>query len=81
MKKLIYSIAIIGAVLVASGCTKMPSPEDLDKLSQQKAAADAAEARVAELEKQKAQLQQDLADVQAVLKQHEDEFAELKQRK
>ncbi|MGL1936654.1 MAG: hypothetical protein OCD01_16605 [Fibrobacterales bacterium] len=76
-----FKAATVGLILVAVGCTKMPSPEDLDKLEQQKSAADAAEQKVVELERQKATLQQELADVQALLAQHEQEFAELKNRK
>ncbi len=84
MKRILTStiqVAVIATLMTAVGCTKMPSPEDLDKLGQQKSAADDAEQKVADLEKQKASLEQELADIKAVLQQHEEEFAELKNRK
>jgi predicted RNase H-like nuclease (RuvC/YqgF family) len=68
------------ASVVAVGCTKYPSPEELSLLEQQIEAADAAEARVAELEKEKARLEAELERQKKILSEHEAEMEEIKRR-
>jgi hypothetical protein len=59
----------------------MPTPEELTLLEQQKQAADDAEARVAELENEKAGFERQLEASQKSLADHEAEFEEIKRRK
>jgi predicted nucleic acid-binding Zn-ribbon protein len=61
-------------------CTRYPTEEELNQLDLQIEAADRAEARVAELENEKAKLQRELAAAKQELADHEAEFEEIKRR-
>jgi len=74
------SVLAVLSVVLMSGCTRRPNAEELAILEQQIAAADAAEQRVADLEKEKARLQAELDRQQGILSDHEAEFEEIKRR-
>ena len=60
-KVVILGISLFGLAFMFNGCTKYASPEDLQALEQQRQAALAAEAKVQELERQKADLERQIA--------------------
>lgn len=68
----------VGALSI--GCTKRPSEEDLAKLEQSTAAADAAERKLAELRNERMALEQQLEGKKQELGQHEAERDDLKQK-
>jgi septal ring factor EnvC (AmiA/AmiB activator) len=76
----LVQVVILAAVLVVCtvGCTKRPSQEELAKLDQATAAADAAERKLADLRTERAQLEQQLEAKKQELGQHEAERDELK---
>jgi hypothetical protein len=78
-KGLLFGVLAIS--LMAVGCTRMPTPEELTLLEQQKQAADDAESRVAELENEKAGFERQLEASKKSLADHEAEFEEIKRRK
>ena len=67
--------------VTATGCTKYPTEEELNLLEMQKQAADDAEAKVADLENEKARLERELEAAKKELADHEAEFEEIKKRK
>lgn len=75
-----FAVAALMLGLFATGCTKMASESDLRRLDEQIAAANAAEARVADLEAEKARLEAELRNQQQILADHEAEFEEIKRR-
>jgi septal ring factor EnvC (AmiA/AmiB activator) len=66
-------IALLAAALAVCtvGCTNRPSQEELAKLDQATAAADAAERKLADLRTERAQLEQQLDSKKQELGQHE----------
>ncbi|MBD3243543.1 MAG: hypothetical protein GF331_23335 [Chitinivibrionales bacterium] len=73
-------IALFAAALTVAGvgCTKRPSEEELAKLEQATAAAEAAERKLAELRQERMALEQQLEMKKQELSQHEAERDDLK---
>ncbi|OGJ93420.1 MAG: hypothetical protein A2487_16900 [Candidatus Raymondbacteria bacterium RifOxyC12_full_50_8] len=64
----------IGLVLFcASGCTKKPSPEEMNKLTEARASAESAEKKLAELRAERAQLEATLDAKKEELRKTEEE--------
>lgn len=82
IKRLIIHTGIGAALslLLLSGCTKRPTLEEMAVLEQQIAAAESAEKKVSDLEREKANLEAELSSQQQTLADHESEFAEIKRR-
>ncbi len=79
-KRLAFAAGIALSFSMVS-CTRYPTEEELNQLEMQKEAADRAEAKVAELENEKAKLQRELDVAKKELADHEAEFEEIKRRK
>jgi septal ring factor EnvC (AmiA/AmiB activator) len=78
---LVGMMMLAAAIAVSSvGCTKRPSEEELAKLDQATAAAEAAERRLAELRSERMALEQQLDAKKQELGQHEEELQDLKQK-
>ena len=75
-------VVLVAATLavVSVGCTKRPSEEELAKLEQATAAAEAAERKLAELRQERMALEQQLEMKKQELGQHEAERDDLKQK-
>ena len=71
---------VIGASLLLTGCTRYANEEQLNALDETTQAADAAEAKVAELEKEKADLQAELDQKQKDLEYAESEKAKVQEK-
>lgn len=71
------ALAVVVLSLVTS-CSRVPSQEDMEYLEQRRQATLAAEAKVTELQAQKAQLERDLAERQATKKALEAKLAATK---
>ena len=73
-------IALLASVIAACsvGCTKRPSEEELVRLEQATAAAEAAERKLAELRNERMALESQLEGKRQELGQHEAERDELK---
>lgn len=71
--KLIALILICGSFAFYSGCTKKPSPEELNKLTEARMAAEAAEKKLAELRAERVQLEAQLETKKTELKKAEEE--------
>jgi septal ring factor EnvC (AmiA/AmiB activator) len=78
--KRIALFAVLALSFSMVSCTRYPTEEELNQLDLQIEAADRAEARVAELENEKAKLQRELAAAKQELADHEAEFEEIKRR-
>lgn len=76
----ILSIALLSMVLVFGGCTKYASQDDLDALDLQRQAALSAEERVQELEREKADLEEQISQKQQELREKEDLLTQIKGR-
>jgi Skp family chaperone for outer membrane proteins len=76
--KSLFAASLIG--LLAMGCTRHPTPEELAILEDQIRAADSAEKRVEDLKQEKASLEAELQRQQKILADHEAEFEEIKRR-
>lgn len=76
--RVVLLAAAVGACGV--GCTKRPSEEELAKLDQATAAAEAAERKLAELRSERMALEQQLESKKQELGQHEAERDDLKQK-
>jgi peptidoglycan hydrolase CwlO-like protein len=81
--KTVSRLLLLGMVtisLTTVGCGRTPTPEEMDALNRQIRAADAAEAKVSDLEREKARLQRELVNEQQKLEALKAEFEEVKQR-
>lgn len=76
--RMVLLAAAIG--IVGAGCTKRPSEEELAKLDQATRAAEAAEAKLAELRNERMALEQQLDMKKQELGQHEAERDDLQQK-
>ncbi|MBD3393224.1 MAG: hypothetical protein GF418_13955 [Chitinivibrionales bacterium] len=68
------------ALVTMSGCTKRPSEEELAKLEEAKAAAESAERKLAELRRERMDLESQLQSKEDELRNHEMERDELKEK-
>ncbi len=74
----LLAVGSVVALCGVGGCTKRPSEEELAKLEETRAAADAAERKLSELRSERMQLESLLQEKQAELRRHEEERDELK---
>ena len=73
-KKIALAVFLTGLFLVFStGCTKKPSPEELNKLTEQRMSAEAAEKKLEELKNERVQLEAQLEAKKEELKKAEEE--------
>ena len=79
MRVLVVSGLIAGGMMVG-GCTKRPSEEELAKLEETRQAADAAEQKLAELRRERMELESVLQEKQAELQRHEEERDDLQMK-
>jgi cell division protein FtsB len=63
-----------------TGCTKRPSEEELAKLEEARAAAESAERKLAELRRERMDLEAQVQDKESELMRHEEERDELKEK-
>ena len=77
LRYLRVALSVIVLSLVVS-CSRVPSQEDMEYLEQQRQATLAAEVKVTELQAEKAQLERELAERQALKKALEDKLAATK---
>jgi Skp family chaperone for outer membrane proteins len=76
------ALALLAIALVsATGCARKPTEAEMQALEMQIKAADDAEARITELEAEKARLERELQSAKQELSDHQAEFQVLKQRK
>jgi septal ring factor EnvC (AmiA/AmiB activator) len=82
MKKFAYFLTVGSCIFFCgfSGCTKKPSKEDITKLEEARNAAESAERKLADLRQERMELEKQLVQKEAELKQHETERDELKQK-
>ncbi|MFP4416456.1 MAG: hypothetical protein ACOC4C_00575 [Fibrobacterota bacterium] len=76
-------IVVAGGMIATvglTGCTKRPSEEELAKLEEARSAAESAERKLAELRKERMDLESQLAEKESELQLHEEEKADLKQK-
>ncbi len=73
-------IGLVGLALMAQGCTRHPSQDDVSRLEENRAAAESAEKKLGELKTERAQLETTLQDKQAELAKNEQERDELKSK-
>lgn len=74
---------MIGSFLLAFGmtsCTKRPTPEQLNKLEESRSAAESAEKKLAQLRKERAELESQLEAKKAELQEAEAQRDDLKQK-
>lgn len=80
----LFNLRYLGVVLsvvalsVVASCSRAPSQEDMEYLEQQRQATLAAEAKVTELQAEKAQLEREFAERQATKKALQDKLAATK---
>jgi septal ring factor EnvC (AmiA/AmiB activator) len=78
-KKLSLLVLFLGmALLVSTGCTKKPSPDELNKLTEARQAAEAAEKKLADLKAERTQLEATLEAKKEELKKAEAERDSIK---
>ena len=70
---LLLSTVIICAGLLTSGCTRKPSPDEINKLQEQRSAAESAEKKLSELRDERAKLEAQLEAKKTELKKAEEE--------
>ncbi len=68
------------ALCTMSGCTKRPSEEELAKLEEAKAAAESAERKLADLRRERMDLESQLQAKEDELRNHEAERDDLKEK-
>jgi septal ring factor EnvC (AmiA/AmiB activator) len=74
---------LIGSFVVMcgmAGCTKKPSNEELAKLEEARSAAESAERKLAELREERMNLESQLSQKQAELREHEAERDDLQEK-
>ena len=80
-RTVVWAVLLAAAVAVATiGCTKRPSEEELAKLDQATAAAEAAERKLSDLRAERQQLEQQLEAKKQELGQREQQRDELQNK-
>ena len=81
MKKVILKFFIFSFVILAIGCTKRPSPEQISLLEASEASATEAERELAALEKENDQLEIDLERIKLILAANKEERKFMREQK
>ncbi len=77
---MLLTVCLFAAGVMLTGCTRHPNEKQMKALEETKAAATAAQDKVAQLEKENADLKAKLAEKQAELKKVQDEKAKVLSR-
>lgn len=77
--KIVVASSMIASVGL-TGCTKRPNEEELAKLEEARSAAESAERKLAELKKERMDLESQLAEKQSELQLHEEEKQDLQEK-
>ena len=82
MKKSIslLMVFLVTGLMLSTGCTKKPNPEELSKLSEARNAAESAEKKLAELRAERAQLEATLESKKEELRKAEEERDAIKSK-
>ncbi len=81
--KKVIQVVLAGSMIATiglTGCTKRPSEEELAKLEEARSAAESAERKLAELRKERMDLENQLAEKKSELQLHEEERDELQEK-
>jgi hypothetical protein len=73
-------IGCFSAMVLLGGCTKRPSQDELARLEEARTAAEAAENKLAELKRERMELEATLQQKQEELKKREEERDDVKQK-
>jgi septal ring factor EnvC (AmiA/AmiB activator) len=68
------------ALLTGTGCTKRPNADELARLEEARSAAESAEKKLAELKRERMDLETTLQQKQSELRRHEEERDDLKMK-
>ena len=80
MSKILLKSALLAIFLLAMGCTKRPSPAQLNTLDAALQSAETAEAELASLESEYAELESELARAKQILAENESEYEVVKNK-
>jgi peptidoglycan hydrolase CwlO-like protein len=80
IKYAVLASFVVSLNIMTVGCTKRPSQEELTKLEEAKTAAESAERKLAELKKERMDLESQVQAKEDELKTHQQERDDLKQK-